>query len=101
MSLIEIYQCLCDPTRLRILNLLGHGPLCVCHFQEVLGEEQVKISKQLAYLKSRGCVEGGREANGMIYSLPAAPAPELKANLACLQDCAQEDAAFRRDRERL
>jgi len=38
MSLIQIYQCLCDQTRLRILNLLGEGPLCVCHFQEILGE---------------------------------------------------------------
>ena len=101
MSLIEIYQCLCDPTRLRILNLLSQGPLCVCHFQQVLEEEQVKISKHLAYLKSRGLVEARREANWMIYSLPGSPSRELKANLACLQDCAQEDPVYQRDAERL
>ena len=101
MSLLEIYQCLCDPTRLRILNLLGQSPLCVCHFQEVLGEEQVKISKHLAYLKVRGLVEARREANWMIYRLPTNPSPELKANLACLQVCAQENEVFRRDRDRL
>ncbi len=101
MSLVEIYQCLCDPTRLRILHLLVKGPLCVCHFQDVLHEPQVKISKHLAYLKARGLVEARREANWMIYSLPARPSRELKANLACLQDCAQEDPAFRRDAERL
>jgi ArsR family transcriptional regulator len=101
MSLIQIYQCLCDPTRLRILNLLTQGPLCVCHFQDVLGEPQVKISKHLGYLKSHGVVEARREANWMVYSLPARPSRELKANLACLQDCTQEDPIFRRDAERL
>ena len=101
MRLIQIYECLCDPTRLRILHLLGEGPLCVCHFQDVLNEPQVKISKHLAYLKERGAVESRREANWMIYSLPAKPSRELKANLECLQDCAPEDSTFRRDAERL
>ncbi len=101
MSLIQIYQCLCDPTRLRILNLLAAGPLCVCHFQEVLDEPQVKISKHLAYLKAHGMVEARRDGQWMIYSLPAHPSHELKANLACLQDCATEDRTFRRDTERL
>jgi DNA-binding transcriptional ArsR family regulator len=101
MSLVEIYQCLCDPTRLRILNLLNQGPLCVCHFQEILGEPQVKISKHLGYLKTHGMVEARREANWMVYQLPAKPTRELKANLSCLQDCAQEDPIFRRDAERL
>jgi ArsR family transcriptional regulator, arsenate/arsenite/antimonite-responsive transcriptional repressor len=100
MSLIQIYQCLCDQTRLRILNLLGEGPLCVCHFQEILGEPQVKISKHLAYLKTHGMVEARREANWMIYRLPTQPSRELKANLACLQDCTQEEPIFRSDLEK-
>ena len=37
----------------------------------------------------------------MIYALPAQPSKELKANLACLQDCAGEDPIFRRDAARL
>jgi ArsR family transcriptional regulator len=61
----------------------------------------VKISKHLGYLKSRGLVESEREGNWMIYSLPAKPSRELKANLACLQDCAQEDVTFNRDLARL
>lgn len=101
MSLVEIYQCLCDPTRLRILNLLSKGELCVCHFQEILGEPQVKISKHLAYLRLRGLVESRKEANWVVYRLPAKPSRELSANLACLQDCAQEDPVFRKDVERL
>ena len=101
MSLNQIYQCLCHQTPLRILNLLGEGPLCVCHFQEILEEPQVKISKHLAYLKSHGMVEARREANWMIYHLPAQPSRELKANLACLQDCAREEPIFRSDRGKL
>ncbi len=100
-NLVKIYQCLCDATRLRILGLLGEGPLCVCHIQGVLWEPQVKISKHLAYLKSRGLVESRREANWMIYSLPARRSAELEWNLACLQDCMREDKAFSRDRQKL
>lgn len=101
MELLRIYSCLCDLTRLRILNLLAAGPLCVCHFQELLGEPQVKVSKHLNYLKERGLVIARREANWMVYSLPEHPSKELHANLACLQDCASEESVFRKDNQRL
>lgn len=101
MSLVQIYQCLCDQTRLRILHLLHDGELCVCHIQEILGEPQVKISKHLAYLRTHGMVESRREANWIIYSLPDKPSRELSANLACLQDCVAEDPRFQRDGAKL
>jgi ArsR family transcriptional regulator len=37
----------------------------------------------------------------MVYSLPGKPSRELAANLACLQDCAREEAIFRQDMVRL
>ncbi len=101
VELVEIYACLCDLTRLRVLHILGQGPLCVCHFQAVLDEPQVKVSKHLAYLRARGLVEVTRRGKWMIYALPARLSPELRANLACLQDCVREHAVFRRDRARL
>jgi DNA-binding transcriptional ArsR family regulator len=101
MGLIQIYQCFCDRTRLRILYLLTHSPLCVCHFQDILVEPQVKISKHLAYLRSRGLVMAARDHNWMIYSLPKRCPPELASNLKCLQECAQSDAVFKRDLQRL
>ncbi|WP_277558959.1 metalloregulator ArsR/SmtB family transcription factor [Ereboglobus sp. PH5-10] len=101
MELVKIYECLCDRTRLRILNLLCSGPLCVCHIQEVLGESQVKISRHLNYLKTRDMVVVQREANWMIYSIPEKRSRELDANLACLQDCASEDKLIVRDNARL
>ena len=103
MELVKIYECLCDRTRLRLLHLLQQGPLCVCHLQGILREPQVKISKHLGYLRTRGLVTVRREGNWMVYALPAADdrSPELVANLACLQDCAQEDAGLRRDLAKL
>lgn len=101
MDLVAIYGCLCDRTRLRILHLLLSGPLCVCHFQDILREPQVKISKHLGYLKRNGLVEAERCANWVIYRLPAKPPAALKANLACLQDCAQEERVFKEDAARL
>ena len=101
MELIRIYECLCDVTRLRILNLLAQSPLCVCHIQDILGEPQVKVSKHLSYLKSHGVVESQREGNWRVYRLASQPSPELKSNLACLQDCASEEPRLRRDLERL
>lgn len=101
MELVRIYECLCDVTRLRLLNVLAQGPVCVCHFQEVLGEPQVKISKHLAYLRERGLVESERQGNWVIYELATKPSRELKVNLACLRDCARENRVFKRDLARL
>jgi ArsR family transcriptional regulator, arsenate/arsenite/antimonite-responsive transcriptional repressor len=101
MDLIQIYQCFCDRTRLRILHLLTKSSLCVCHFQDILGEPQVKISKHLAYLRGRGMVITKREQNWIIYSLPARRADELERNLECLHDCVQTDPVFKRDMAKL
>ena len=101
MELIRIYQCFCDRTRLRILHLLAKSPLCVCHFQGILGEPQVKISKHLAYLRKQGVVSTEREQNWIIYSLSSERPAELDRNLKCLQDCVQTDPVFERDLENL
>ena len=101
MELIEIYQCLCDATRLRIIHLLTHGPLCVCHFQNVLDLPQAKVSQHLAYLRKHRMVETTRKGTWIIYSLPARSSLVLKANLKCLQDCVASDRRFREDLKRL
>lgn len=101
MELVQIYQCLCDQTRLRIINLLCQGPLCVCHLQEALGEPQVKISKHLGYLRTHGMVDVRKDGHWRIYSLVARPSKALRANLACFQDCAKTAKSFRRDSAKL
>lgn len=85
MDALKFYQAMGDATRLRLVNLLRGGPLCVCHLQEILGEPQVKVSKHLAVLKAAGAVVARREANWMIYSLPAPVPALLAANLSQLE----------------
>jgi ArsR family transcriptional regulator len=101
MDLVRIYQCFSDRTRLRILHLLAKSPLCVCHFQTILGEPQVKISKHLAYLRERGLVDVERDQNWMVYSLPKVRPAELATNVQCLQDCVQSDKVFATDLKKL
>ena len=101
MKLLEIYKCLCDETRLRILHLLRQGPLCVCHFQNILDAPQVAISKHLAYLRERGLVAAQRHEQWMIYRLPDSASPELDLQLRCLQDRVQTYPVFREDLKRL
>ena len=101
MKLIQIYRCLCDETRLRILHLLTRGPLCVCHFQEILNLPQVAVSKHLAYLRAHQMVLARRHQQWMIYRLPDSPSPELDLQLRCLQDCVQSHPDFRQDLTRL
>lgn len=101
MKLVEIYKCLCDETRLRILHLLSQGPLCVCHFQTILDVSQVAISKHLAYLRQRKMVVAQRHGKWMIYQLPTPAPSELELQLKCLQDCVQSYPVFREDLKRL
>ena len=101
MDLIEIYKCLSDETRLRILHLLTQGPLCVCHFQKVLDLPQVPVSKHLAYLRDRELVEACRCGQWMIYALPADRSRALELQLQCLQECVKKEEVFRADLQRL
>jgi len=97
MNVISVYKCLCDRQRLRILNLLREGPLCVCHLMEILQIEQVKVSKHLLFMRERGLVEAERCAQWMIYRISEEANPLLQENLKCLQDCAGEELCFRED----
>lgn len=101
MHLLRIYGCLRDATRLRVLNLLAQGPLCVCHFEAVLRVPQARISRHLAYLRRHGLVAARRSGPWRTYAL-ARPAPAaLRANLACLQDARAGEPMLRQDLARL
>ncbi|MBS1793498.1 MAG: metalloregulator ArsR/SmtB family transcription factor [Acidobacteria bacterium] len=63
------FMALADKTRLRLLNLMREGEVCVCFFTEVLGESQPKISRHLAYLRGAGIVEARRDGKWMHYRI--------------------------------
>lgn len=65
----QLFSALADPTRLRLLNLLARGEICVCYFVAILGVTQPKISRHLAYLRRAGIVRARREGKWVHYSL--------------------------------
>lgn len=69
---VQLFRALADETRLRILNLLVRGELCVCEFTGVLGIGQSKASRHLAYLRNAGLVIDRRDGAWMYYSLAQA-----------------------------
>ena len=63
----RLFAALSDRTRLRLLNLMRGGEVCVCYFVEILGQGQPKISRHLAYLRGAGIVTARRDGKWMHY----------------------------------
>jgi ArsR family transcriptional regulator len=68
-DLVRLFAALADPTRLRLLNLMGGREVCVCYFVEILKQGQPKISRHLAYLRNAGIVSARREGKWVYYSI--------------------------------
>lgn len=96
-----VFRALSDPTRLRILNLLQSGEVCVCHIVAVLGSPQPTVSRHLAYLRKVGLVATRKEGLWMHYRLAPARSKSHEMLLACLAQCFREEAVFAKDGERL
>jgi ArsR family transcriptional regulator len=67
--LSRVFRALGDETRLRIVALLAHGELCVCHVEEALGLTQPNASRQLGILRATGLVDSRREGTWVYYRL--------------------------------
>jgi ArsR family transcriptional regulator, arsenate/arsenite/antimonite-responsive transcriptional repressor len=98
---IELFKAFADPVRLRLLNLLVDGEVCVCHLHEALDLPQSTVSRHLAYLRKRGLVHGRKEGLWVHYRL-ARPAGELhRVLMTCLGACASDLETLKLDRKRL
>lgn len=65
----QVFRAFSDETRLRILNLLSEGELCVCDVMRVLDEPQSKVSRHFGYLRKAGLVSGRKQGLWMYYRL--------------------------------
>lgn len=65
----ELCQALADPTRLKLLALLGERPQAVKDLVAATGERQAKISQHLAIMRQRDIVRAARVGNEVHYSL--------------------------------
>jgi ArsR family transcriptional regulator len=68
-ELAVIYKAASEPIRLRILALLSHGELCVCHLHGALGAPQPTVSRHLAILRQARLVRTRRDGAWVHYSL--------------------------------
>jgi len=68
-GLADIFRALGDPTRVRILDALTHGELCVCDLAAVLALSQSAVSHQLRLLRGLRLVRARREGRMVFYAL--------------------------------
>lgn len=100
-KLEKLFKGLADVTRLRILNLLLHGELCVCDVQHVVGALQPNISRHLTYLKNSGLVIDRRDGPRICYRLAEPTDGARKQLFSFLQAAFVEDPAFASDARKL
>ena len=93
-----LFRALADRTRLRLLNLIGDDEVCVCYFVEVLGTNQPKISRHLAYLRRAGVVGARREGKWMHYRIVEPPDPSAARVFRELRAWLDENSEMQRYR---
>ena len=87
ISVDRMFKAFSDRTRLRILNLLRNGELCVCDIVNVLQASQPLVSRHLAYLRRAGLVLARKDGLWMHYRLAPANSDFHKSLLNCLACC--------------
>jgi ArsR family transcriptional regulator len=97
----RLFKALGDETRLRIVALLSHGELCVCHIHEALGLSQPNVSRHLGVLRAAGVVEDRRAGTWVYYKLASQEDPDCERQLRQLVRSFAKQDLVRRDVEKL
>jgi ArsR family transcriptional regulator len=96
-SLPDVLKALSDPTRMRILALLGSTEICVCHIHTALGIPQPTASRHLAHLKRAGLVQSCKIGLWVHYCLRPLHDPRLQAVVDAARAAAEATTAVSRD----
>ena len=100
-ALTTVYAALADPTRLRILSLLGEDEICVCHLHASLDVPQPTASRHLAYLRKSGLVEARRDGVWMHYRLAPIESPVVASVVKAALHALTHTAISAKDERRL
>ena len=95
------FRALGDPTRLRVVNLLSRGSLCVCDIQRILEQPQSSISRHLALLKSAGLIRDRRDGMRTFYALTDWDSRLARGVLAAIRSHLAVEGAYQTDVEEL
>lgn len=97
-----LFRALADRTRLRIVNLLARGSLCVCDIQRILQQPQSSVSRHLALLKSAGLIADRRDGMRTFYALTPWDSQLARGVLSAIRHhLAAEGDDYRSDAEEL
>ena len=99
--LTKVFRALGDETRVRIVALLVHGELCVCHLEKALDLSQPNCSRQLGVLKSAGIVDSRRDGSWVYYRIMEQEHASVTNVLEVLSKTFGSERALRADHVRL
>jgi len=99
--LARLFRALGDETRLRIVALLLHGELCVCHVEQALDLSQPNASRQLAILRTAGIVASRRDGSWVYYRVIEQEHQAVQRVLDLLTESLAARRALRSDLVRL
>lgn len=95
-----LFRGFADPTRIRILNILVAGELCVCDLVELLKLPQSTVSRHLKYLHRSRLVDVDREWKYAHYRLADPLLPIHRTLIGCVRTCFRGIAQLDRERAR-
>ena len=97
---VRVLKNLAEPTRLRLVTLLGHGELTVGEICRVVGQSQPRVSRHLRLLTEAGFLDRFREQQRVYYRTPAG-GPRARWLNDLLATVDPDDAALQRDRAQM
>ena len=97
----HLFRALGDRTRLRIVNLLSRGSLCVCDIQRLLAQPQSSVSRHLALLKSAGLIRDRRDGMRTFYALTGWDSGLARGVLSAIRGHLAVEDDYARDAEAL
>ena len=69
LSMADFYKALSDSTRIKIIDVLYEGELCVCDISVLINMTKSATSHQLRYLKEMNLIKSKKQGKEVFYSL--------------------------------
>lgn len=106
MDLLQVMKALSDETRMRIINLLGNGEMCVCEIETVLDISQSNASRHLTKLTTAKIVDYYKVNKYVYYKINKETIREfpfideiLKSHAVKLEQCREDLQRLKKYRE--
>lgn len=100
-SMDNLFKALGDENRLRIINLLQKGELCVCEMEAILDTTQSNVSRHLARLRNEEIVIFERKAQWTYYQINPVFIEDNEPLYHYLIDKMNQEQKFSNDLEQL